>query len=285
MRGWGVFIRGIAMGAADVVPGVSGGTVALITGIYATLIDSLRAFDVSLLKWLLRGEVKKAWRHVNGGFLLTLFAGVAVSILLLAKLITAVLQSHPEEIYSLFMGLILASSWLLLKDIGVWRARYAFALLAGLIFMLGVSEIRPMTVEATPLVLFLGGSIAICAMILPGISGSFLLLMMGLYQSVLLAVDQFDVGTLVIFALGCITGLLSFVRLLSWLLHHYREWLMSFLVGVLLGSLKVLWPWKQAGEPLPVGSHEWLFALTAFTLGVLSVYSLSVVSTRHIKKI
>lgn len=232
------------MGAADVVPGVSGGTVALITGIYATLIDSIRSFDLELIQLLFKGRIKESWQRVNGCFLLPLVAGIACSLFSLAKLISLALAQYPIHIYAFFIGLILASAVLLLRDIQQWRGALMASLLLGALFMLGISELRPMAITPSPAILFGAGAIAICAMILPGISGSFLLLIMGVYPFVLDAVHQLDVSTLALFAAGCALGLLSFVRLLSWLLTRYRDLLMSFMIGVLFASLKVLWPWQ-----------------------------------------
>lgn len=259
------------MGAADVVPGVSGGTVALITGIYATLIRSLGAIDVQFFQLVFRLKIAAAWRHVNGNFLLALLAGIAVSLFSLAKIITYALETYPEPVYCFFSGLVLASSILLWRDISPQRASSVFWLILGGAFMWGVSELRPMSVEATPMILFGGGAIAICAMILPGISGSFLLLMMGLYPVVLAAIDSLDFATLAIFAAGCLVGLLSFVRVLSWLLQHYRNYLMAFLVGVLLASLKVLWPWPNGD----LGSTmDQTVAAGSFIVGIVLVTAL-----------
>lgn len=275
MKPTGIFLRGLAMGAADVVPGVSGGTVALITGIYERLINSLSAFNLNLLQMILKGRVADGWRHIDGNFLLLLFAGIATSLFSLAKLITAALESHPHELYGFFMGLILASSIVLARDIQPWRPVCWGTLLSGLLLMLLVSELRPASPDVGPLLLFGAGAIAICAMILPGISGSFLLLIMGVYPEVLEAVESLDVITLLIFAFGCGVGLLSFVRLLSWLLSHYRLSLMSFLVGVLLGSLKVLWPWQAQGQvEVPSMLEVWLPA-TCFAGGLALVLLLA----------
>lgn len=271
MKHFGVFLRGVAMGAADVVPGVSGGTVALITGIYATLIQSLSAINIDFFRLVLKGRIVDAWHHVNANFLLALMAGIAVSLFSLAKVITYGLAQHPEPVYSFFMGLILASSILLWRDITPHRLSHGGWLLIGALFMWGVSELRPVAIEPTPWLLFGGGAIAICAMILPGISGSFLLLMMGLYSVVLSAIDTLDFATILIFGAGCIVGLLSFVRVLSWLLIRYRNALMSFLVGVLLMSLKVLWPWQ--GVSMAAGS-EAAIAGGAFIVGLVLVAGL-----------
>lgn len=275
----GVFLRGVAMGAADVVPGVSGGTVALITGIYATLIRSLGAIDVEFFQLVLKLKIAAAWQHVNGNFLLTLLAGIAVSLFSLAKIITYALETYPEPVYAFFIGLVMASSLLLWRDISPRRASSLFWLILGAAFMWGVSELRPMNVEATPLILFGGGAIAICAMILPGVSGSFLLLMMGLYPVVLGAIDSLDFATLAVFAAGCLVGLLSFVRILSWLLLRYRNQLMAFLVGVLLASLKVLWPWPDGD----LGSAlEQTLAATAFIVGIVLVAALGYLGRQQV---
>lgn len=271
------------MGAADVVPGVSGGTVALITGIYERLIRSLSAFNLSLLQMILKGRFSDGWHHVDGKFLLVLFAGIGTSLFSLAKIITAALEHHPHELYGFFMGLILASSFVLARDIQPWRPVCWAALAAGLVLMLLVSELRPASPEVGPLMLFGAGAIAICAMILPGISGSFLLLVMGVYPVVLEAVESLDLATLVIFALGCGVGLLSFVRLLSWLLTHYRLSLMAFLVGVLLGSLKVLWPWQVEGQAnFPPLTDTSLPAL-CFAGGLVLVLALARLGNRQLQ--
>ena len=268
------FFKGMAMGAADVVPGVSGGTVALITGIYATLINSIRAFDLELLRLLLKGQVRACWLRVNGNFLIALVAGIGCSLFSLAKLISLALEQYPTQIYAFFIGLILASAVVLLRDIQQWRSALVVSLLAGVLVMLGISELRPVEITPSPLILFGAGAIAICAMILPGISGSFLLLMMGVYPFVLEAVHQLQWLTLAIFAGGCVVGLLLFVRLLSWLLERYRDLLMSFLIGVLFASVKVLWPWTadpSAGPPAVVFPAELAMDFASFTVGMLLV--------------
>lgn len=261
------------MGAADVVPGVSGGTVALITGIYTTLIDSIRAFDLELLRLLSKGRVQACWQRVNGNFLLPLAAGIACSLFSLAKLISLALEQYPSHIYAFFIGLILASAVLLLRDIQQWRSALVVSLLLGAVLMLGISELRPMEISPSPIILFSAGAIAICAMILPGISGSFLLLMMGVYPFVLAAVHQLDIGTLAIFATGCVLGLLSFVRLLSWLLENYRDLLMSFLIGVLFASVKVLWPWPAgtAERPAVIFPGELAIDIASLVIGMVIV--------------
>ena len=239
-----VYLRGMAMGAADVVPGVSGGTIAFITGIYDTLLGALSNAPKALLL-LLRGQVLQAWQTVNATFLLLLFAGILTSVFSLAKLITWLLATQPIALWSFFFGLILVSSYLVGREIPRWNAAVVgmFALGAGFAYWITVAE--PLAWGADPLSLFCAGAIAICAMILPGISGSFLLLLMGLYPTVIAAVKSLDIGFLAVFAAGCLLGSLAFAKLLHWLLQRFRAAALAFLTGLMLGSLNKVWPWKE----------------------------------------
>ncbi|MFT5575895.1 MAG: putative membrane protein [Bermanella sp.] len=274
MKWLATFLKGMAMGAADVVPGVSGGTVALIAGIYAALIDSIRAFDLELVGLLLKGRIQACWQKVNGNFLLPLVAGIACSLFSLAKVISLALEQYPTHLYAFFIGLILASAVLLLRDIHQWRGALIASLLLGALLMLGISELRPMDITPSPIALFSAGAIAICAMILPGISGSFLLLIMGVYPFVLTAVHEFEITNLAIFASGCAVGLLSFVRLLSWLLLRYRDLLMSCLIGVLFASLKVLWPWQPSVSPNAPPPADLAVDMASLLAGILIVVAI-----------
>ncbi|SIS08221.1 putative membrane protein [Aquipseudomonas alcaligenes] len=239
-----LFAKGMAMGAADVVPGVSGGTVAFISGIYDELLRSIASVPEAALQ-LLRGRVVKAWQMANATFLLVLLAGILTSVFSLARLITWLLDTHPIPVWSFFFGLILVSSYLVAREIGRWNWTRALSFVLGVAFAWWITVASPVEWGHDPLSLFLAGAIAICAMILPGISGSFLLVLMGLYGVVLAAVKNFDVAVLAVFAAGCLVGLLSFARLLSWLLAHFRDLTLAFLTGLMLGSLNKVWPWKQ----------------------------------------
>ncbi len=255
-----VFCKGLAMGAADVVPGVSGGTIAFISGIYERLLAAIAACTPAKLLWLCQGRWRETWTAIDGTFLLVLMAGIFTSIASLARLISYLLVAWPELIWSFFFGLILVSIWLVGQQIGRWNAGTVAALIGGAVFAYLITVAVPLQWEATPLMLFLAGSIAICAMILPGISGSFILLLLGLYTTVLNAVKGFDVALLGIFMLGCVAGLLCFSRLLGWLLNHVRHITLAFLTGLLIGSLNMVWPWKQTltrrensqGESVPL---------------------------------
>jgi putative membrane protein len=244
----------MAMGAADIVPGVSGGTVAFITGIYPTLLHSLRSIDIHALRMLLRGELQNAWQHINGNFLVVLLLGILTSVFSLARLISWLLQHYPEPLWAFFFGLIFASALLLLRQVPRWRRQEGVVLLLGAAAALAVALAPRSGFIEGDLGVFLAGFIAVCAMILPGISGSFILLLLGMYSSVLAALKGFDILFLMTFAVGAACGLLSFSRLLDWLLTTYRNLTVALLTGFLFGSLAVVWPWKRVLE-WTVGSH------------------------------
>ncbi|WP_346839396.1 DUF368 domain-containing protein [Microbulbifer sp. SAOS-129_SWC] len=245
-RYWGVALRGMAMGAADVVPGVSGGTIAFITGIYQELLDSLSRLGPHCITVLRREGIAATWRYINGSFLLALFSGILLSVFSLARVIGLLLQTYPILVWSFFFGLILASAVPIVRHIPRWSPGVVLCLALGIVTAIAVSELRPAQVPATPLTLFLSGALAICAMVLPGISGAFILLMIGIYPRLLDAVHDLQFVNLGCFAAGAAAGLMLFSRLLSWLMHHYIARTLAFLAGILLGSLKIVWPWKLA---------------------------------------
>jgi len=250
----GIYVRGVLMGAADIVPGVSGGTVAFITGIYDTLLGSIRAFDIQCIKLLLRGDIKAAWAHVNGSFLLALLLGIATSILTLARLVSWLLENHPVPLWAFFFGLVLASALVLSRQIRHWSAVHILCLSTGAALALWVALSPVATMNLGLLGVFLSGFIAICAMILPGISGSFILVLLGMYPAVLGALKIFDLQFLLVFAAGAGAGLMAFSRLLHWLLQRAHSQTMALLTGFLFGSLAVVWPWKKVLDWVE-GSH------------------------------
>jgi putative membrane protein len=244
-----VTLKGIGMGAADVIPGVSGGTIAFITGIYEELLSSIknlpRAFrDLISNKF----NLKLFWRNLNGNFLLALMTGIGISIITLARLMTWLLANHPILVWSFFFGLILASVWFVLKNIDKWKASYFLSLALGIAVGYMITVVSPAETPDSLWFIFLSGAIAICAMILPGISGSFILLLLGKYQYILAALNTFDIPVLVTFALGAVIGIISFSHFLSWLLKHYNYLTIAFLGGIMFGSLNKIWPWKQVVE-------------------------------------
>lgn len=239
------FLKGMAMGAADVVPGVSGGTIAFITGIYDTLLGSISRITPRLIGMIRKDGLKAAFDYVNGTFLLVLFAGILTSIFSLARVITWMLDTHPIPLWSFFFGLIIISVNHMFKQVEFWKVSRFVAVLAGIGFAYSITVLQPLHLEPTSLNILLAGSIAICAMILPGISGSFILLMLGMYTPVLAAAKSFDIVTLAIFASGCVIGLLTFSHVLTWVLKHYRDIALTFLTGLMIGTLGKVWPWKE----------------------------------------
>jgi len=240
-----VFLKGMAMGAADSVPGVSGGTIAVITRIYDELIYSIRSIDTRALRLLGTEGPGRAWSYINGTFLLVLAGGILLSLRLSAGLVLMLLEQFFEPLMAFFVGLVIASSWSLKGECGAWRWQTLAGLLAGMAVTLLVSSLSPYSTDISPVYLFLCGLIAICAMILPGLSGAFLLLVLGVYDYLLSALVGFDLSTIIVFASGCAIGLLAFSRLLAWALSSYRDLSYAFLTGMLLASIYVLWPWQQ----------------------------------------
>lgn len=240
-----LFLKGMAMGAADVVPGVSGGTIAFISGIYEELLRSIKGIGPDTLKALREGGIKGAWQQANAGFLLTLIAGIGTSILLLVRPITWALKEHPVLIWAFFFGLIAASVWLCGKLVKRWGALPVVGLFAGTAIALYIGFAEPGTASDSLLFYFIAGAIAICAMILPGISGSFILLLLGAYLPVMTAVKAFDIRMIAVFGAGCVFGLMAFSRLLNWMFTKHHDLTVATLTGFLLGSLYIVWPWKQ----------------------------------------
>lgn len=248
------------MGAADIVPGVSGGTIAFITGIYEELINSIQSVSWKTVVILKQQGIAVAWNSINGWFLLTLFSGILFSIFTLAKLISFLLVAYPEMLWSFFFGLVLASVWHIGQQIKIWRWANILPVLVGIVIAWGASSATPAEVDATALNLFLAGSIAICAMILPGISGSFILLLLGMYSVILDAVKSLDIAVLAIFASGCVVGLLTIANLLSWAFKRFHDYTLLVLTGFMIGALDKVWPWKETisfrmnshGEQVPM---------------------------------
>jgi putative membrane protein len=241
----GVSLRGVAMGAADVVPGVSGGTIAIISGIYEELIDSIKSVNLTALEHLFRDGIGSFWRFVNGNFLLALAIGIGTSIVSLAKLLHHLLETQPVLIWSFFFGLVVASALFVARRIARWTPGKIAALLLGAAGSYLITVLSPAEPNTAHWFVFLAGAIAICAMILPGISGSFILVLLGMYKYVLSAISDFNLAVLLVFAAGAGSGLMAFSRLLSWLLHRYHDLTIAALVGVMIGSLNKVWPWKQ----------------------------------------
>ncbi|KKO44106.1 membrane protein [Arsukibacterium ikkense] len=270
-------IKGLAMGAADVVPGVSGGTLAFILGIYERLLAAISSVNMAAVKLLLAGRLKELWQHIDGTFLLCLFSGILLSIFSLANVISYLLVHRPVPLWAFFNGLILASLPVLLRSVN-WSALRLGLLVTGALFAIVVGMLAAVQLEPAPYMFFLAGAIAICAMILPGISGSFILLILGMYAPIMLAVTELQFGILALVASGCLLGLLSFSRLLNWLLKHFHDATLALLTGVVIGALYRIWPWQfnqQVFSPWQyqqqVAPHDLPLAVAAAVAGILMI--------------
>jgi putative membrane protein len=299
-----ITLKGIGMGAADVIPGVSGGTIAFISGIYEELLSSIKNLPVAC-KTLISSKfnLKLFWKEVNGNFMLALLLGIGISIASLAKLMTYLLEHHPIPVWSFFFGLILASVWFVLKDIVKWKLPYFASLILGVVAGYLITVISPSETPDDLWFIFLSGVIAICAMILPGISGSFILLLLGKYAYILAALNRLDILVIVTFAAGAIVGIISFSHFLSWLLNRYKFLTIAFLAGIMFGSLNKIWPWKQVvisttnshGEEIPLieknilpsayseitgSSSLVVYAIAMMLIGFLIIFIIDIVAAK-----
>lgn len=236
------------MGTADVIPGVSGGTVAFISGIYDELLHSIKAIDVEAFRLLMKLQIKSFWTKINGKFLITLFAGIVTSLLSLAKLMTYLLTHHPILIWSFFFGLILVAAPLVLREIKKWSINAIVSFVVGIVVAYYITVVTPTESPNNLFFIFFSGALAICAMILPGISGAFILLLIGKYQYMITALIEFNIPIVLVFVAGCLVGILSFSRLLSWVLDNYHSVAVALLAGFMLGSLNKVWPWREVME-------------------------------------
>ncbi|WP_339888074.1 DUF368 domain-containing protein [uncultured Flavobacterium sp.] len=308
-----ISLKGIAMGAADVVPGVSGGTIAFISGIYQELIDSINGINLSLLKTLKKEGLKAAWKQANASFLLSLLIGIAISVLTFSKIITHLLASKPIMVWSFFFGLIIASILLIWKQITKWEIVSIIALIVGVVLTYYITIARPVSSPDSYPYLFLSGFIAIIAMILPGISGAFILLLMGSYETVIGTINQFREGLtqmnmellstammkLGVFAIGAIIGLKSFSKILHWMFERHKNTTLALLIGFMIGSLNKVWPWKEVletrinshGETVPFleksilpqdfnGDAQVLTSILLAIFGFLVIYGMEKIAAR-----
>lgn len=249
-----VAVKGACMGAADVIPGVSGGTIAFIMGIYDEFVGSLASINGEALKLLLKGRFSAFWKHINGSFLLSLVAGIGISIIALAGLMQMLLSDFPIQTWAFFFGLIVASSLFIIRGISGWKLREGLLLVFGILLGAVICTLSPTQTPDGLWFIFLSGALAICAMILPGISGSFILLILGKYEYVLGAISGLVAGVdpgrnlliLGVFGLGAIIGILAFSRFLHWLLARWQKETMIVLAGFIIGSLVKIWPWSNA---------------------------------------
>lgn len=280
-------MKGIAMGAANVIPGVSGGTIALITGIFEELINSIKSFNLTAIKLLFTGKLKDFAQHINLGFLIAVFFGIAISILSFAKLLDYLFNNYPIYIWAFFFGLILASVYSVSKTISKASLAAIISFIIGGTVAVAITFLTPAMENSQTWYLFMCGVIAACSMILPGLSGSFILILLGNYQLVMIeAVNKLDIKTLAPVAVGAGVGLLAFSHVLAWVFKKFKDQTISLLSGFILGSLPILWPWKEEvtevfGEKIKVVGYNWqipsslntevIFAIVLMVIGIISI--------------
>jgi len=282
-----LFLKGMAMGAANVIPGVSGGTIALITGIFERLINAIKSFNITAVKLIFSGKFQEFIKHTDLYFLLAIFSGIGVSILSVAKLFAYLFEYYPIYIWAFFFGLILASVLFVGRTIEKWTTSVILAFLIGAVLAMSITLLSPASENNSFFYLFFCGIVAICSMILPGLSGSFVLILMGNYQLVMIeAVNDLRLDILLPVALGAVGGLLGFSYILSWVFKKYKNQTIGILTGFILGSLGIIWPWKNAiiehfGDKekitgysyyLPNMDSSFLIALTFIILGFVSIW-------------
>lgn len=292
-----ISVRGFLMGSADVVPGVSGGTIAFITGIYEALIDAINAVNVQFVRRLLKLQWREAFTDFPWRFLLALAIGLGLAILTMAHFLSWALEHHATLVWGFFFGLILGSIWLVRKQVKRWTPAVLATLALFTVAMFWLVGVTPVEMPHTPLFLFFSGALAICAMILPGISGAFILVLLGQYRYVLEAVVNRDLLTILIVGMGAAFGLLGFARVLKWLFSRYHDLTVAALIGLMIGSLRKIWPWKEVivseVEPngtvvpiveaniLPGGPMgEWLPVIGLALVGLAVVVGIETLATR-----
>ena len=295
-----ISLKGLAMGAADAVPGVSGGTIALIAGIYEELINTISNVNLGLFTMLRKEGFKSFWRDLNGNFLLALLSGIVISFVTFMRLAKYLIEHHPILIWSFFFGLVVASIYFVAKQIKKWNLALIIAFIIGAFIAYYISTLPGLAENNNPFFLMFAGALAICAMILPGISGAFILVIIGAYKSLTDAVHDFDLKRIALFAIGALVGLLSFSRVLKWLFKRYHNLTLAVLTGFIAGSLNKIWPWKKVltwrtdseGIQIPVleqsisplqydGDPKILWAILLITGGFLTIFVLEKIGTKY----
>jgi len=278
--------KGFCMGVANVIPGVSGGTMALILGIYEELIDAIHSLNLKFLRLLTFLKIREAISSVSWPFLLPVGLGILLATLSLAKALSWLLHNYPVIVWAFFFGLILSSVFTVSRVIKEWRMPTFIAIGLGAVAAYFLFDLVPVATPNAPWFIFLSGFLAICAMILPGVSGAYILVLLGKYHYILEAINNKDFGTILILIAGAFVGLLSFVRVIGWLLKRYHDLTMAILIGLMLGSLRKIWPWKETlttfsdhhGKDVPALppslNSEVGLALLLMFVGFLVVFSL-----------
>lgn len=282
-----ILLKGASMGAANVIPGVSGGTMALITGIFERLINAIKSFNLKAIKLLLKGKIKDFITHTDLFFMILVFAGIGIAMISIAILFEFLFEEYPVYIWSFFFGLVLSSVFFIGKEVGKWNIYTIFFLVLGSSIAIIVSVLNPAGENPALYYLFLCGVLAACSMILPGLSGSFILILLGNYRLIMIdAVSNLKMDILIPVVIGGLSGLLGFSYLLSWVFKKFRDNTMSTLTGFVLGSLGILWPWKNAitktfGDKEKLIGYEWFLpqinaeffiAIIIFVIGIVSIW-------------
>ncbi len=294
-----ISLKGVAMGAADAVPGVSGGTIAFISGIYEELISTISNINLSLFKTLFNKGIISFWKDLNGNFITALMIGIIISFVTFMRLAKYLLENHPVLIWSFFFGLIVASIYFVGKQITKWNTSTTIALIIGAVIAFYITTLPALSNNDNSLYLFIAGAIAICAMILPGISGSFILIILGAYKTLSDALHDFDIKKIIIFTAGAVVGLLSFSHFLKWLFKHYHNITLAILTGFIFGSLNKVWPWKKTltwhtnseGIKSPLlqesvspfnfnGESQIVFAIILALIGFLTIFILEKIGSK-----
>ncbi len=270
-----ITLKGVAMGAADAVPGVSGGTIAFISGIYEELINTISNVNFSLLKTLKENGFSLFWKQLNGNFILALLTGIIISFISFMRLAKYLIEQHPVLIWSFFFGLIVVSIYFVAKQITKWNTATIIALIIGAIAAYYITGLPSLAANSNPYYLLFAGAIAICAMILPGISGSFILVILGAYKTLSDAFHDFDLKKIALFATGAIVGLLSFSHILKWLFKNYHNTTLAVLTGFIFGSLNKIWPWKKTISVMDDKTGEIIPFTNITDIGTLSVFQKS----------
>jgi putative membrane protein len=247
-------VKGMAMGAVDLVPGVSGGTIALIFGIYYELLNSIKSINIAALKLLFAFKLKAFWKAINGNFLFSLVLGIGISIFSLATLIDYLIANYPVFLWAFFFGLMLASVWVVVQDVNHWTWKAALGFVLGTIAAFIITMATPANTPEDYWFIFICGAIAICGLMMPGTSGAFFLVLLGKYPYIVNAVKTFNIPVLLTFAAGIVVGITSFSRILTYVLRRFHDVTIATLSGFVLGSLNKVWPWKEVVETY-IDSH------------------------------
>ncbi|MHA7877732.1 MAG: DUF368 domain-containing protein [Bacteroidota bacterium] len=249
-----LFFKGVGIGSADVVPGISGSTIALIIGVYEELLASIQSFNITALRLLTAGHFKALWQHLHGTFLLPLLGGIGLGIATAARVVVYLLTHYPIQTWSFLGGLLLVATFTIYEQIKQWNLHVLFLSLGGFLLAYGVTQVPPLHTPNASWFIGITGAIAVCAMLLPGVSGSFMLLLLGKYALLLEALKALNIGILAAFSVGGVIGLLVFSRLIAWLLRQYHDTTMAFLAGFMVSAIHRLWPWQALGDPLMLSS-------------------------------